>query len=166
MSKNPKESFESAFKVGQETIESAMKASTQAVQKNLEQSFETAKKRVEEVTKSYGDFGSFGKETVDAAVASGTAAAKGFETLNAEMVSLTKKAYDANIEAFKAMTAAKTPKEFFEIQNNLFKTGFQDMVAESSRIGEISKTVATAAFEPITSRITTAVESVSKQFAI
>ena len=161
-----KEGFESAFKVGQETIESAVKASTQAMQKNLEQTFETTKKRVEEVTKSYGDMGAYGKEAVEAVVASGTVAAKGFEKLNAELVSLSKKTYEANVEALKAMTSAKTPKEFFEIQNNLFKAGFQDMVAESSRLGEISKTIATEAFAPITGRITTAVESVSKQFAI
>lgn len=166
INKNAKENFESAFKAGQETIESAVKASTQAIQKNLEQSFETTKKRVEEVTKSYGDIGAFGKENIEAVVASSTAAAKGFEALNTEMVNLSKKAYEANVEAMKAMTSAKTPKEFFEIQNNLFKTGFQDMIAESSRLGEISKKIATEAFEPITSRVNVAAESVSKQFTI
>jgi phasin family protein len=164
--KNQKESFESAVKIGQETFESAVKASTQVVQKNLEQTFETVKKRVEEATKGYGDIGAFGKETMEAVVTSGTVAAKGFEALNAEFVNLSKKAYEANVEALKALTAAKTPKEFFDIQNNLFKAGFQDMIAEQSRLGEISKTIATEAFEPINSRFTTAVESVSKQFAI
>lgn len=166
MNKNPKESFESAFKIGQETIESTVKASTQAIQKNLEQSFETARKRVEEVTKGYGELGAFGKENLEAVVASGTVAAKGLEALNAEIVSLSKKAYEANIEVVKAMTAAKTPKDFFEIQNSLFKNAFQDMVAQVSKFGEMSKTIATEALEPLNSRVTVAVESVSKQFAI
>lgn len=164
--KKSQEAFENAFKVSQETVEGALKTSAQAMQKNFEQSFETTKKRVEEAVKGYGDFTALGKENIEAVVASSAAAAKGFEAINAEFLSISKKAYEANIEALKSLTAARSPKEFFEIQNNLFKNSYQGLVAESSKLSELGKSVATEALEPINTRVTAAVENFSKQFAI
>jgi phasin family protein len=166
MTKNSQESVEKAFKVGKDTVEQAVKASTQVLQKNFEQTIETTKKRVEEITKSYGDYTAFGKENVEAIVASGAAATKGFEALNEEIVGLSKKAYEANVAAMKSLASAKTPQEFFEIQNNLFKDAYQDLVSKSSKIGELGKTVATEAFEPINARMTVAAEAMKKQFAL
>lgn len=166
VAKKSQEAFETAFKVSQETVEGALKTSAQAMQKNFEQTFETTKKRVEEAVKGYGDFAAVGKENIEAVVASGAAAAKGFEAINAEFLSLSKKAYEANVEALKSLTTAKSPKEFFEIQSNLFKDSYKHLVAESSKLGELGKSVATDALEPINTRVTAAVENFSKQFAI
>jgi hypothetical protein len=51
-----------------------------------------------------------------------------------------------SMEAFKAV---KTPQDFMELQTKFLSEGMADALKDSTKIGELTKTALTAAFEPM-----------------
>ncbi len=163
--KTTQDTFEATVKAGQENFESFIKTSTQAFQKNFEQSFGSGGKHIEELVKGYSDVTAYGKENAEAVVASGTLAAKNLETINTEFFGFTKKLFEGNVAAMKALTTVKTPQEFFQTQNEIFKSRYEDVVKEATKLSEMTKALAAESMEPISDRVNTNVETVKKQFA-
>ena len=55
--------------------------------------------------------------------------------------------------ALQALSAVKSPTEFFELQQKLIKDGVEAAVADSRHIAELTTAVFTAAFEPVKKQI-------------
>ena len=55
--------------------------------------------------------------------------------------------------AVQALSAVKSPTEFFELQQKLIKDGVEAAVADSRHIAELTTAVFTAAFEPVKKQI-------------
>ena len=66
--------------------------------------------------KAFEEFQTFGKDGVDAYVASATALTKGFQTITAEAVDFTRKAFEKSSEAFEKAAAAKSFEKALEVQ--------------------------------------------------
>ena len=56
-------------------------------------------------------------------------------------------------DAVQALSAVKSPTEFFELQQKLIKDGVEAAVADSRHIAELTTAVFTAAFEPVKKQI-------------
>ena len=52
----------------------------------------------------------------------------------------------------KALFAAKTPAEFFELQASIFKTRYEEIVSESTRINEVVSNNGAQVVEPLKAR--------------
>jgi hypothetical protein len=52
--------------------------------------------------------------------------------------------------AIQALTAVRSPSEFFEVEQRLIKEGVQAAVSDSQNIAKLTAAVFTAAFEPVT----------------
>lgn len=163
--KTTKENFETAMNTGKEQLESAVKAGTQAAQKGFEQTIETAKKQLDELIKGYDEVASFNRENIEACISSTRAAAKAAESINSEVFALTKGWYEANIESFKTLAQAKSPREFFEIQSDLVKTRYEEALSSANKINGLVSTVANEALAPLTARAAVAAEKFTKAFA-
>lgn len=159
------DTVEGILKAGKDQFESAVKTGTQAAQKSFEHTVETAKKQLDDAIKSYDDVASFGRENVDACLAASNAAAKAIETINTEVFTLSKKAYESNLAACKALVAAKTPKEFFDIQSALVRGRYDEVLASANKINGLVTTVASEALAPLNARVQATVEQFSKTFA-
>lgn len=162
--KSNEDTVETFVTAGKEYLESAVKAGTAAAQ-NFAQGFEASKKHVDDALKSCDELAAFSRENMDACVAASNVAAKAARTMNSEAVALSKKAYDANLAGFKALTAAKSPQEFFALQNDLLKNGYEDFVAGANKMQALFTAAATDAFAPLNARFAATAEKLSKSMA-
>ncbi len=99
-----------------------------------------------------------GKGNVEAAVAAGTVAAKGFEAIGSEVMALTKTCVEDGIAATNAVMGAKTYKEVVDLQAEYAQASLQSFLAAGTRLGEMSVKMTNDVLEPVNVRFTSAVE--------
>jgi len=113
---------------------------------------ETVEKTVKEATNKLDNAVDFSKENYEALVASGNVAVKVAQEKNAEFIENSKKAIEKNVADVKTLFSAKTPAEFFELQAGMFKSRYDEFVAESTRVNENLSTAAGEVAEPLMAR--------------
>ncbi|HEY5239136.1 MAG TPA: TIGR01841 family phasin [Rhizomicrobium sp.] len=138
-----------------EGIETVMKNGTEA----LKNGFEKA-------VKGYDQVLGYSKDTVEAYVKSANAAGKGAETLHSEIYSYSKQSIEDSIAAAKAVLAAKSVHEAFELQTDFAKTAFDTYVGQMTKIGEIFTSATKQTFEPLQGRVQAWVEAVQSARAV
>jgi len=156
--KSAEKTVENIVEAGKEKFEQAYKATTEAATKNIEKSFEVTKKQMEDAQKNFGELSTFSKQNLDAFVASSSAAAKGVEQISAEILAYSKKSVEDSLSAIKALSGAKNLREYFDLQNSLAKEGYDNLIAEAGRFSEMYVKLANDVFEPVNSRLATAME--------
>ena len=163
------EPAEAAVAANQETFETVVKAGTQAATKGYEQAIAIAQEQVEKASESlfkrYDEVASFGKENVDAYVLSGTLIAKGVESMGKELMSMAQSAVETNVATTKALFGAKTVREVIDLQTEFSRSAFDNFVAESAKLTEMSMNLANDAIEPIQARMNVTVEKLLKPVA-
>ncbi len=155
------QTYETVLFASKEQMEKAMKAGTEAVEK----AFSIGKERFDAVAKSVDDAARLSKEQVDAIVSAGNVAAKGIETINAEVLAFTKSQIEDQISATKAMMGVKTLQELIELQNGFAKTAFEAYTAHTTKLSEVATRTAQDAFAPINTQFQAAVEKLVKPLA-
>jgi phasin family protein len=130
-----------AAKSANEAFESVTSASSEAVRENFDRGLA-----------ALSEASSFGKQNVEAWVASAAAAQKGFESLSARSVAFSKQALENHVAATKSLMTSKSVQEFVEKQNDSAKTWFEAYVAELSSFSDLASGVAKQALEPINER--------------
>ena len=160
---------EVAAEAGKETVEAVVKAGTEAAAATVAEAVAATKEHVEKtskaVSKGYGDFTALGKENVEAVIKSGSIMVKGFEILGREMAAYTRHALEGNVATTKAVLGAKTINEVVELQNDYARKSFDQFVAESAKLTELSVKVANEAAAPIQARVNVTVEKLIKPAA-
>jgi phasin family protein len=153
-----------------ETVLKSIEAITPAVEKVTADAFAQGKANFETVTaksqevmgnamKSMTEMTEFAKGNVDAMMASAKAATTGVETIAGVVVEHGKKSFEEATAAMKAMAAAKSPSEFFQLQNDFAKGRFDHMVAMWSQMSETMLKVAGDVSQPVSSRLAIAGEA-------
>ncbi|MBI2234014.1 MAG: phasin family protein [Micavibrio aeruginosavorus] len=89
------------------------------------------------------------KEQMDAFLQCGTLWMKGTEDIVKTCVSLTQDAVEKNTEAVKCLMGCKTLNELTETQTKLVQESFDDLMANATKLSEMSVRLATNSFEPI-----------------
>lgn len=151
---------------GKKTAEKAVKAGTEKITKTLEQALSTSKEKYETVMQNFSDISAVGRENMDAVVSAGTVFAKGIEAMNAELAAISKRNLEDSVAAVKALAAARSPKEYLELQSDLMKTSWDHMIADTTKIGEMMGEYSKDAMAPLQSRLTAAMEKLSKPLAL
>lgn len=138
---------------------------TQAKQ-NLEGYVKTQQEQFEKASsqflKSYEELTVLSKQNVDAFVASGTIVAKGAETAGKQVAAFTQSSLEKNVAAGKAVLAVKSIRELIDLQNSYFKSSLDALVAEGTKLQELSVKVTNEALAPISARVNVAVEKLTK----
>lgn len=132
-----------AAKSATEAFEQVTSASTEAVRENIDRSLA-----------ALSEASAFGKQNVEAWLASAAAAQKGFETISARTVAFQKAALENHVAAAKSLMTSKSVQEFVEKQNEYAKSSFEAYVAELSSLSELVSGVAKDTFQPINERVT------------
>lgn len=112
--------------------------------------------------KGYEEIAAFGKANIEALIQANAILTKGIETFSNEVVSLTQSQLESAAASAKAIFAAKTLKDFVELNADISKANIEKLVANSTKLGELSAKVATDAFAPIRARVTSVVEKAAK----
>ena len=164
-----KQPIDAAVAAQKETVEAVVKAGTEAATKGYEQALQMTKEQVEKAStamfKGYDEFSALNKDTIDAYVTSGKIFAKGVESLNREIFSFAQSAMETNVASAKAIFGARNVREMLEVQAEQSRANFDNFVAESTKIAEMSVAVANEAVEPIQARMKVTVEKMLKPIA-
>jgi phasin family protein len=137
-------------------------ASAETIETAMKNGAETLKAGFEKAVKSYDQFASFGKETVEAYVKSANAAGKGAETLHNEIYAYSKQSIEDSIAATKAIMGTKSVHEAFELQTDFAKTAFDQYVSQVTKMNEIFAATAKDALTPFQTRYQAWVEAVQE----
>jgi hypothetical protein len=102
--------------------------------------------------KSFDEFQGFGKDGVDAYVASATALTKGLQTMTAETVDFSRKAFEKGSEAFEKAASAKSFDKALEVQQGYAKEAYEAFFAQINKLGELYLATAKEAYRPFESK--------------
>jgi hypothetical protein len=103
--------------------------------------------------KSFEEFQTFGKDGIEAYVASSTALTKGFQTIAQETADYSRKAFEKGTAAFEKATAAKSFDKALEVQQAFAKECYEALVAQMTKMGELYITTAKEAYKPFESSL-------------
>ncbi len=149
-----------------QTLEANVQAAQEVAAKTVDQAVALTKEQVEKVSKqafqTYDDLTAFNKDTVEAVVASSQILAKGFETVSKTWVAFAQSSMEQSVSAAKALMTVKTLREAMDLQAEFARTSFDTLVAETTKVSELSVKVANEAIEPISARVNAAVEKFGK----
>ena len=98
--------------------------------------------------KTLEDLPAFGKEGVEAYVTSATAMTKGLQSIAAQNVDYSRKAFEKGSEAFEKITAAKSFDKAIEVQQSYAKEAYEAFLGQVNKIGELYLTTAKDAYRP------------------
>lgn len=149
--------------------DAAFKAGAEALEKGYDQFITMTREQIQKMfpaaVENFDALVAFNKGNVDAAVAASKAAAKGFETLAEEVASYNKAALEAGMANAKALMGCKTAQEMVELQTAQTRAGFEKLVSQGTKLGELGTKVTTEAFQPIQKRFNEAAETFAKPAA-
>ena len=123
---------------------------------------EKAKAALEKSQAALGDAGTFAKGNVEAIVESSKIFASGLQEMTKGYVAETKSVFETMTADVKDLTTVKSPTEFFEKQSALLRKNFDAAVAASSKNSEAMMKLANEAFQPISTRVSLAVEKIKQ----
>ncbi len=130
-----------------------------------EQALAAGQNTFEGAVKGYDEFTAFGKQAFDAWIAAGNSTAKGYEAINAEMLSFGKDRVEDTIAVTKALFGAKSVDQAVQMQSDFAKKAFDAYVAETSKLGELVNKTTLDEFAPVTARYSAAFERFLKTAA-
>jgi hypothetical protein len=123
---------------------------------------EKAKTAFEKSQAAFGDAGAFAKGNVEAVVESSKILASGLQELTKGYVAESKTALESFTAEVKDLATAKSPTEFFEKHSALMRKQFDAAVAASSKHSEAMLKLANEAFQPISNRVSVAVDKMKQ----
>lgn len=149
-----------------ETVKMATKTKKPQITAAFEDSFKDAsakaKAAFEKSQAAFGDAGEFAKGNLEAVVASGKVLANGVKAMGEAYVAETRSAYETLTADIKELAAVKSPVEFFELQSKLFRKNFDAAVVNGSKKSEEVLKLANEAFQPVSTRISLAMEKIKR----
>ena len=135
------------------TARAATKTATEAFEHVTAASNEAVRENIDRSLAAMSEASAFGKQNVEAWMASAAAAQKGFETISARTVAFQKEALEKHVAAAKALMTSKSVQEFVEKQNDYAKSSFEAYVAELTSVSDLVAGVAKEAIAPINDRV-------------
>ncbi len=98
--------------------------------------------------KSFENMQSFGKDGMEAYVASATAMTKGLQTIAGEMAEFSRKSFETGTAAVEKTISAKSIDKALEVQQGAAKEASEAYMAEMTKLGELYTNVAKEAYKP------------------
>jgi hypothetical protein len=98
----------------------------------------------------------FGKDSMEAAMASFGAWSQKAQAIATEYADYSKKTFEGSAAALEKLMAAKSLETAAEVQAECFKSWYDDFVAESAKLGELYADLAKEAYKPFEGVLTKA----------
>ena len=133
---------------------------TETIQTAMKEAAEKAKAALEKSQAALGDMGTFTKGNVEAVVESSKILATGLQEMTKSYAAETKTVVETMQAEIKELASVKSPAEFFEKQNAMMRKQFDAAMAATSKNSEAMLKLASEAFQPISNRVSLAVEKI------
>ena len=135
---------------------------TETIQTAIKDATAKAMAAFEKSQAAMGDVGTFAKGNVEAVVESSKILATGLQEMGKSYAAETKSVVETMTAEIKDLASVKSPTEFFEKQNAMLRKQFDAAVAASSKNSEAFLKLASEAFQPISNRVSLAVEKIKQ----
>lgn len=135
---------------------------TETIQTAMKDAAAKAKSALEKSQAAMGEMGTFTKGNVEAVVETGKILATGLQEMGKSYAADTKSVVETMAAEIKDLASAKSPTEFFEKQSAMLRKQFDAAVAASSKNSEAMLKLASEAFQPISNRVSLAVEKMKQ----
>lgn len=136
--------------------EMAAQTGADAIIRGLEQAMLIAKQQAEKASelaaKNLEDVSQASMSTYDTWLKSGETLAKGLEQVNKTVLAYVQDCVDANVKAGKDMMACTTLADLWSVQSSHAKASFDGLLAESTKVSEMTAATLGEAFGPITAQ--------------
>lgn len=160
---------ETMVAASKEAMETMVKTSGDAANKSYEQAVTMTKEQIakqsETFFKSYDGLTELNRANLDAVNASGAIMTKGIEEIGKAWFGFTQSSLEQAAGTMQALMGCKTLRDVMELQNGFAKTSFDQTIAETAKLSEMSVKVANDAVEPIKARMNSSVEFFMKPVA-
>ena len=154
--KSGQENAEKAFKAGRENVDKAYKAGADALSENVDKFYAAAKEQYAKawptMAPKIDEVAEWNKGNLDALFAASEIAKKGAETMVEEVAAFNQAAMADAAAAAKELIAVKSYPELVQKQTESVRSAFDKMVAETTRMSEMSVTLAAEVSEPLQAR--------------
>ena len=144
------------------TVKKTTEDFSSKIQGAMKDAQDRAKTAFEKSQSVMGEANEFSKGNLEALVETGKVLASGMQTMGKSYVAEVKSAFETMQADAKELTSVKSPKDFVELQSKLARKYFDSVVAYNSKNAEAALKLANEAFQPISSRVSLAVEKVRK----
>ena len=118
------------------------------------------KEGVEKTLAAMNEASTYSKKNLEAVVASVSAAAKGAETVGAQTMAFSKKAFDDQVAAARSLAGAKSVQEVVELQTTYARSFLEAYMAEMGKLTETVSSSVKESLKPLNERVTDLVERV------
>ena len=98
--------------------------------------------------KSFEEFQTFGKDGLEAYVASSNALTKGFQAIAQEAADYSRKSFEKGTAAFEKLSAVKSFDKVVEAQQAFAKESYESFVAQMTKMNELYINTAKEAYKP------------------
>ncbi len=102
----------------------------------------------------FEDAVALGRDNLEAMVRSGAILSRGLQDFGRLMLGLAQDTVEQGVGASQQMLAARSVTEVVDLQSSLARSGLDRLLAEGSRLSEVSIRLAEEAFAPIGERVT------------
>lgn len=150
-----------ATKGFEETVASIKNGMSGAVA-GLEKTQAEVKANMEKAMKTAEEMLSFGQGNLEAVMKSGQIWVAGVQDLSKTFAATAQAQLDHTVSTWKALAGVKSLKEAIDLQSNLARSSVETAVAETGKLTDASMKLAEQALQPITARVTLAVEKFSR----
>ena len=154
--KSGQESAEKAIKAGKENVDKAYQAGADALSENVDKFYAAAREQYAKVWPTMApkidEVADWNKGNLDALFAASEIAKKGAETMAEELAALNQAALADAAATAKDLISVKSYPELVQKQTESARSAFDRMVAESTRMSEMSASLASEVSEPLQAR--------------
>lgn len=151
--KSGQENAEKALKAGKENVDKAYKAGADALSENVDKFYAAAREQYAKawptMAPKIDEVAEWNKGNLDALFAASEIAKKGAETMAEEVAAFNQAAMADAAAAARDMIAVKSYPELLQKQTESVRSAFDKMVAETTKISEMSASLATEVSEPL-----------------
>ena len=104
------------------------------------------------------DFVALGRANLEAMVRAGTILGHGLQDIGRVMIGLAQDSVAQGVDATQRLMAARTVEEVVDLQSSLARSGLSRLLADGSRLSELSVKLAQDAFAPLGERLSATVD--------
>ncbi|ALV29237.1 phasin family protein [Pannonibacter sp. Q-1] len=97
---------------------------------------------------NFDDIQKLGKENMDQAMQAAGNMSKSLQAIAAEIADFQKKSFEESSAAMEKIVSAKSLDKAFEAQSEFFKTSYEGVVSEMTKIGEMYTDMAKDLYKP------------------
>ena len=160
-----KKAMTQAAQTGAAQAKKIVEDSTAQARVAVEKTMETANKTAGDMMKAAEEAAEFGRGNFEAISKASQLYVTGVQDLSRQTIAMFQAFSEQAIEGVKALSAMKSLKDAADFQASFTKTAFERAMNDTTKLSEAAIKLAETSIEPISARMTLAMEKIAKPLA-